>query len=285
MALVEKKPNLSETISKIGKDVITTLKIDDMVDWARNQMQRLGILEDYDTAIYYNSWAAFRFIFKALWGYKVVGKSNFPEYGPVIVVANHQSELDPFITGSAVQRKVQWVSKKENFDIPLFKSIIKPYGTIALKRGESDTEAMAKIKAILANGDIIGIFPEGTRSETGELGAFHKGAARLCLETGVPYVPIATKGANKIMPKGKRIWEIKLNAKIEVHIGKAVYPEAGMTASPENAQILADQMFRDVKALLESEEPVFSKHGAKRTFPKALNAYPKQDVSQDLSIS
>ena len=90
----------------------------------------------------------------------------------------------------------------------------------------------------------------------------------MCLETGVPYVPIATKGANKIMPKGKRIWEIKLNAKIEVHIGKAVYPEAGMTALPENAQILADQMFRHVKALLESEEPVFSKHGSEMNFPK-----------------
>ena len=141
MALVEKKPNLSETISKIGKDVITTLKIDDMVDWARNQMQRLGNLEDYDTAIYYNSWAAFRFIFKALWGYKVVGKSNFPEHGLVIVVAE---SINPNLIHLLRDRRCNAGPvglKKENFDIPLFKSIIKPYGTIALKRGESDTEA------------------------------------------------------------------------------------------------------------------------------------------------
>src|SRR5271157_1147637 len=103
MALVEKKPNFSETLSKMGKQVITALKVDEMVDWSRSQMQRLGILEDYDTAVYFDSWAVLRFLFKALFGYKILGKTNFPEYGPVILVANHQSELDPFLAGSAVQ--------------------------------------------------------------------------------------------------------------------------------------------------------------------------------------
>lgn len=250
------KSKLNETISKVGKKFIEFLKIDDTVEWGRQQLQKLGLLENHDEFIYWNvGWYNFRRIFTAAWGYNVRGKANFPEYGPAILIANHQSELDPFLAGSAVQRKVQWVSKKENFDIPIFKSAIKPFGTIPLRRGESDQEALSKIRAVLENGGCVGMFPEGTRSEDGSLSPFHKGAARFCLELGVPFVPVAIVGVRAAMPKGAKPWEMKIGkAKIEIRVGKPVYMEPGAKATIENIKAVTSLMFERVKGLLDGTE-------------------------------
>jgi len=249
----------------------------------------LGLLDNWDESFYWNGRAWFNVIFKAMWGYKITGQANFPEYGPVILVANHQSELDPFLAGSSVQRKVCWLSKAENFDIPIFKSFIKPFGTVPLRRGESDQAALKKLQAILENGGCVGMFPEGTRSPDGKLGAFHKGAARMCLELGVPYVPVAIVGAHQVMPKGKKPWEAKPGIKVEIHVGKAVYPEPGEGATSENIQKMTDHMRADILELLEGTEEV--KQKAIRKTLQTLNVHQVAKAKQlaenddDLSLS
>ena len=86
-------------------------------------MKKLGVLDIVDDFIYWNVGRTnFIRLFKSLWEYNVEGKSNFPEYGGALVVCNHQSELDPWLIGSACHRKVHWLSKAENFEIPIFKS-------------------------------------------------------------------------------------------------------------------------------------------------------------------
>ncbi|WP_457556911.1 lysophospholipid acyltransferase family protein [Candidatus Harpocratesius sp.] len=241
--------SLSSVSSKVLKMLLKYNPFDPICDWSRKVMQDLGILDIYDEFIYWNVGRAnFIQFFRTFWGYDIRGKENFPEHGGALVIANHQSEFDPFLVGSAVHRKVQWLSKAENFEIPIFRSIIKPFGTIPLRRGQSDEKALAKVRSVLEGGGCVGMFPEGTRSPDGKLGPFHKGAARLCLETGVPYVPCAIFGAYRVFPKHVNVTGIRWNKgyKISVVIGNPVYIDPSLESNFENAEMVKDAMRHDI---------------------------------------
>jgi len=237
-----KSPNLLKLLLKHNP-------IDPLVDWSRNALKTLGVLDLFDDFVYWNVGRAnFIRIFRKYWTYNITGKENFPEYGGALVIANHQSELDPFLVGSAVHRKVAWLSKAENFEIPIFKSVIKPFGTIPLKRGQSDDAALQKVRDVLESGGCVGMFPEGTRSPDGRLAEFRSGAARLCLEAGVPYVPCAIFGAYKVFPKHVDISKINLKSgqEISITIGQPVYIDPSMECTYENAQIIKEAMYHDI---------------------------------------
>ncbi len=253
---VEKKINPKAKPKSLARILLENNPFDKIVDLSRNFMGKLGVLEIFDDFIYWNVGRAnFIRIFKYLWKYPIVGKNNFPNTGGAMVISNHQSELDPWLVGSAVHKKVQWLSKRENFDIPIFKSIIKPFGTIPIKRGRRDTEALDKVKAVLENGGCVGMFPEGTRSPDGELAPFHSGAAKLCLEVGVPYVPCAIFGAFKVFPKHASLNKIKARdgSIIKIVIGKPVYIDPSMELNYENIQKVKDEMRNDVLTLQSGE--------------------------------
>ena len=237
--------------NSIVKKMMKKNPFDPTMAWGREQLKKIGMLDIWDSAWHWNGWNLFRNSFKALWGYKVTGRENFPEYGPGVVVSNHQSELDPFLVGTGGHRWVRWVSKEENFKIPIFKSIIKPFGTIPLKRGESDKEALNKIMAILENGDLIGLFPEGTRSATGTLAPFHKGAARFCLASGAPYIPCCISGAYEVLPKSVNISKLRVFGKnrINVVIGKPVHVDPEIEMNFENLSLITAEMRKDVRLL------------------------------------
>ncbi|MCK5343400.1 MAG: 1-acyl-sn-glycerol-3-phosphate acyltransferase, partial [Candidatus Heimdallarchaeota archaeon] len=177
------------------------------------------------------------------------------ESGGALVISNHQSELDPFLVGSSVHRKIQWLSKQENFKIPLFRSFITPFGTLPLRRGEKDTEALNKVRNVLEGGGCVGMFPEGTRSPDGTLGTFHSGASRLCIETGVPYVPCAIIGAYKIFPKHAGVGAIKWKGghQISISVGKPVFVDPTMELTFENVTKVKDAMRQDVLTLQSGE--------------------------------
>lgn len=256
---VEKKEK-----SKLKQFTDTLLKynpIDPAAAWFRQQLKTLGLLEIFDEGIYWEvGYVPFKIIFKTLWNYKVTqGKANMPEYGPVVVVPNHQCEFDPYLVGCAVHRKVHWLSKSENFDYPIYKTIIEPFGTISLKRGQSDAEALNKVKSVLNAGGCVGIFPEGTRSPDGKLAHFHSGAARICIETGAPYLPVAVIGAHKILAKNKNFLHTKVGIPVEIRIGKPVYLDPSIQPTPENCKKIAKEMQERVQALIDGYEIPTSK--------------------------
>jgi len=127
----------------------------------------------------------------------------WPEGGPFVVVANHQSILDILLL-SRMPREMKWVAKEELFRIPWVGTMLRMSGDIAIRRGdpESGGEALARAKAYLARGMSVMIFPEGTRSKTGTLLPFKSGAFRLALDAGVPVLPVAVHGTARGMPKG-----------------------------------------------------------------------------------
>ncbi|HEY1539447.1 MAG TPA: 1-acyl-sn-glycerol-3-phosphate acyltransferase [Solirubrobacteraceae bacterium] len=134
-----------------------------------------------------------------------VGREHIPRSGGVIIAANHRSFLDPFLIGTLVRRPVYFVAKRELFTNRPLAWWLSSLGAFPVDRGHGDRDAMATARRILDRGDVVVIFPEGTRTRPGGLGSPKRGVGRLALETGVPIVPVAVIGTEDV----RRRWRIR----------------------------------------------------------------------------
>ncbi len=127
---------------------------------------------------------------------------------PAVFIFNHQSNADALIAVKLLRKGIRGVAKKELQNMPIIGQIMQASGTIFLDRAdkEKSIEAMKPAIDSLKGGISVVIFPEGTRSETKELGAFKKGAFHLAMQAGVPVIPIILKNAHDAMPKGKSVF-------------------------------------------------------------------------------
>ncbi|MGI8713282.1 MAG: 1-acyl-sn-glycerol-3-phosphate acyltransferase [Solirubrobacteraceae bacterium] len=147
-----------------------------------------------------------------------IGLEHVPRRGGVIIAANHRSFLDPFVIACMARRPMYYVAKQELFTKRWQAWVLNALGAFPVKRGESDAESIATAKAILARGDIVLIFPEGTRVRPGGLGEPKRGVGRLALESGAPVVPVAIIGTEAI----RRGWRIRPH-KVRVRAGRALH--------------------------------------------------------------
>ncbi|NPV92186.1 MAG: 1-acyl-sn-glycerol-3-phosphate acyltransferase [Firmicutes bacterium] len=136
----------------------------------------------------------FRVLFRLLWRWRVEGLENFPREGPVVLVANHVSLWDPIAAACAVPRMVHFMAKEELFQYPVLGKALVRIGVFPVKRGKPDRNAIRRSLELLEEKKVLGIFPEGTRSKTGELQKPHPGAAMIALKAGSPVVPVACLG-------------------------------------------------------------------------------------------
>ena len=127
-----------------------------------------------------------------------IGLEHVPRRGPVIIAANHRSFLDPFVIACMARRPMYYVAKEEIFRFSVIGWLLSALGAFPVRRGAGDADMITTAKAILARGDIVLIFPEGTRTRPGALGSPRRGVGRLALETGVPVVPVAVIGTEAI---------------------------------------------------------------------------------------
>lgn len=127
-----------------------------------------------------------------------IGREHIPGSGGVVLAANHKSFLDPFLIGLCLRRPIYFVAKRELFENRLIGWFLNCLGAFPVRRGESDEEMVATAQAVLARGDALVIFPEGTRVRDPEaLGRPKRGVGRFALECGVPVVPIAVHGSER----------------------------------------------------------------------------------------
>jgi glycerol-3-phosphate dehydrogenase (NAD(P)+) len=126
-----------------------------------------------------------------------ISREHIPREGAAILAANHKSFLDPFLIGMCLRRPIYFVAKRELFQKRLIGWFLNCLGAFPIRRGESDEEAVTTIKAILARGDAVLIFPEGTRIRKPGLGEPKRGVGRFALECGAPVVPIAVHGTER----------------------------------------------------------------------------------------
>jgi 1-acyl-sn-glycerol-3-phosphate acyltransferase len=149
-----------------------------------------------------NVWASLYSWGNPLWRVSVRGRSRVVSGQTYVMVANHASLVDIFVLHRLFVH-FKWVSKIENFRLPLIGWNMSLNGYVALRRGdrESVVKMLAASKRLLGEGSSIMMFPEGTRSQTSELRAFKPGAFELAIETGLPVLPIAIHGTRQALPK------------------------------------------------------------------------------------
>ena len=126
---------------------------------------------------------------------KVQGQDQIPNEGACIVCANHMSWWDPIVVASLTPRVIHFMAKKELFNIPVIGRVFGWLHAFPVDRGKADIKAIRDSLAILKKGEVLGIFPEGTRKhDPNELAQVHGGAALAALRGGAPIVPIALRG-------------------------------------------------------------------------------------------
>ena len=127
----------------------------------------------------------------------IYGKENIPEEGAVIIASNHRNRADPGFACMSTRRVVHFLAKKELHD-GKFAWFFRMAGTIPVDRGVHGTGVMETAEQLLQHGEIIGIYPEGTRNKTDDpVQPLKYGAVRLAQKTGAPIVPLAISGIGK----------------------------------------------------------------------------------------
>ncbi|MFX1235782.1 MAG: lysophospholipid acyltransferase family protein [Promethearchaeota archaeon] len=195
--------------------------IDPLNDLYRNIIERLN-LTDLEKRLEWraaNIWV--KLAARVLWNFKAEypKKNIFPEWGPVVLVSSHQSHLDPFFCGCAMHRRIHWMSKLENFQTPIVRTLFTNLSAFKLDR-ENPSLGWDTAKDLLRQGEVVGIFPEGTRSVDGELGEFKTGAVRMAIEMDCPIVPMAVIGSQNALPKGKLVMK---PTQVITRVGEPIY--------------------------------------------------------------
>ncbi len=147
-----------------------------------------------------------------------------PREGPVIIAANHASNFDAVVLGAwltpALGRRIHWLGKKELFAWPVVGWAAGNSGVHPVDRGAADADAFRLAKRILDEGQVLFVFPEGTRSADGALQAARDGVAVLALRTGAAIVPIGISGSNGVWPRGQKVPHP--GGRVTVRVGEAI---------------------------------------------------------------
>ena len=127
---------------------------------------------------------------------RIYGSGRMPLHGAFVLCCNHFSWLDPWAISLAVPRTVFYIAKQEAHDTPVMGPFIRLFGTESIRRGESDREAVRAMREIVGRGDVLGMFPEGTRQQR-EPGPVLPGAAMIAVQEGTPVVCGAIEGTQE----------------------------------------------------------------------------------------
>jgi len=150
--------------------------------------------------IYWLGYVLVNIYLKIVHSWKVKGRKNVPKKGPLIVVSNHVSYLDPPIVGSAVNRHLHFMAKTELFEKKWFGFILKQIGSFPVKRGTPDKKAIRRSLEILKNDKVLCMFPEGTRIKGDKLGEAKPGVTLIALMSESPILPVGIKHADENSP-------------------------------------------------------------------------------------
>ena len=150
---------------------------------------------------------------------KFYGRDNVPD-SPYIVVANHVSLLDPPLAGIACKKNdLDFMAKKELFDKPILGTWTRNVNCIRVDRDSNSIQSLKEVISRLKKGRSVGIFPEGTRSEDGDIKEAKRGVGFMIHKGKVPVIPVYIEGSNEALPKKGGL---KFGARINVIVGKPI---------------------------------------------------------------
>jgi 1-acyl-sn-glycerol-3-phosphate acyltransferase len=179
---------------------------------------------------------------------QVHGREHVPMSGPVLLVSNHASVLDPPFIGAASPRELYFLAKEELFAVPLFGRFIHALNARPVRRDGSDSRALKTALKLLADNRAILLFPEGTRGVEGRLGEGKPGAGMLAVMSGAPVVPVAISGSSRALPRGRAV---PRPARIRVRFGPPLsFKSAGDERRKERYREATTEMMRAIAQLM-----------------------------------
>jgi len=197
--------------------------------------------------------ATCRPLLNILFSWKVEGRENVPLTGPLILVANHVHVLDPIFLAFSFPRWIIFVAKEELFRSPFFRFWLRWAGSVSIRREGRVREKQKILKSArdaLERGLILGMFPEGGRSQDGKLRKSKTGSAVIASKANVPLLPVGIVGTDKIRGVSW-LWK---RPRIVVNIGKPFkLPPTSGRMSKSQMQLLTTQLMREIAALLPPE--------------------------------
>lgn len=184
------------------------------------------------------------------WDFHVVDDLHPDPRRPYVFVANHASNADAFLV-AMLPWEMKWLSKKSIFDIPLLGWQMRVAGDVELIRGdkESARHAVEELRERLRRRLSVIVFPQGTRSPDGTVGAFREGAFRLAIEEGVDVVPLAVAGTSNSLPKGSLTFK-KTSATVTV-----LPPVSTTGLTPDDAPALAERVRNQIARAISAPHP------------------------------
>lgn len=150
--------------------------------------------------------AVLRILTTVLFDLKVYGKQNVPVRGGALLLTNHQSFLDPALLGVQLHRPISYMAKSELFEIPIFGGAIRAVHAFPVKQGRGDVGAIKQTINRLHEGHLLNIFPEGSRTENGEIGPIQSGVVLVIKRAAVPLIPVALDGSFDAWPRSRKIF-------------------------------------------------------------------------------
>ncbi|MDI3339116.1 MAG: lysophospholipid acyltransferase family protein [Sphaerobacter sp.] len=193
-------------------------------------------------------------LLRLLLGMRIEGLEHVPPRGGALVVANHLHNADPILLVAAFPRPVFFMAKKEVWKVPVARFFAELAGAFPVDRGTADRRALRQAERELADGWLVGVFPEGTRSTTGGLKDVYPGVALIALRSGAPIIPTAIWGTESLPFNGakgrrrKRGWP-----QVRVRIGKPFHLPPPQPGTRPDLAALTDLMMIEVARLLPPE--------------------------------
>ena len=141
---------------------------------------------------------ALRQLFRPFAEFQAQGINHIPLQGPVLLASNHMTNFDVILMEFVLPRSIYYMAKVEMFSNPLMSWIYRNFGGFPVRRGKKDAWATRYARYVLENDELLGMFPEGSRSKQARLRPGKTGAARLALETGAPILPMSIYGTENL---------------------------------------------------------------------------------------
>ncbi|MDD2240124.1 MAG: lysophospholipid acyltransferase family protein [Kiritimatiellae bacterium] len=185
---------------------------------------------------------------------RVYGRDHVPATGGAVIAANHCSYLDPPVMAGANNRRiVRFLARDTLLSNPIAKWLFPRVGVIALDRTRGDLAALKKALAALKGGQVVGLFPEGTRSPDGQMRDAKGGIGFLIAKSKVPVVPLYISGTYQAFPKGAHQFR---PSRLVARFGPAITPEEIRAAMPEKGgyEAVGALVMRRIRDLAEPEE-------------------------------
>lgn len=207
-----------------------------------------------------------RLIGAAFFSFRVSGREHWPATGGALVCANHQSYLDPIIIGAACDRPLNYMARASLFRLPLFGKLMRLYNAFPVQREGIGIGGLKEMLRRLKSGEMVVIFPEGTRTTDGNIQPLQPGFIAVARRSGQPLVPVAMAGAFNAWPRTSRFPRLQ---PIAVHVGQPL--SAACIADLSDEQVL-EEVHQRLRLCHETAKVTLSEAGSPCGAPDSNSA-------------